>query len=54
MGIEKKETVERVSFLMNELEVKISDRKVVDIARKAAEEAESESLDLEETLMHFL
>ncbi len=40
MGIEKKETVERVSFLMNELEVKISDRKVVDIARKAAEEAE--------------
>jgi uncharacterized protein (UPF0371 family) len=40
MGVEKKETVERVSFLMKELEVKTSDRKVVDIARKAAEEAE--------------
>jgi len=40
MGIEKKETVERVSFLMKELEVKTSDRKVVNIARKTAEEAE--------------
>lgn len=40
MGIEKKATVERVSFLMKELEVKTSDRKVVNIARKAAEEAE--------------
>jgi len=40
MGIEKKGTVERVSFLMKELEVKTSDRKVVNIARKTAEEAE--------------
>ncbi len=40
MGIEKKETVERVTFLMKELEVKTSDRKVVNFARKAAEEAE--------------
>jgi len=40
MGIEKKETVERVSFLMKELEVKTSDREVVNIARKTAEEAE--------------
>jgi uncharacterized protein (UPF0371 family) len=42
MGIERRETVERVSFLMKELDVKTSDRKVVDIARKAAEEAELE------------
>jgi uncharacterized protein (UPF0371 family) len=40
MGIEKKQTVERVSFLMKELEVKTSDRKVVGVARKTAEEAE--------------
>ncbi len=41
MGLEKKETVERVALLMEELEVKITDRRVVDIARKSAEEAES-------------
>ena len=40
IGIEKKETVERVILLMEELGVKISDRKVVEIARKSAEEAE--------------
>lgn len=40
MGIEKKETVERVKLLMEELSVKITDRKVVKIARKSAEEAE--------------
>ncbi len=40
MGIEKKETVERVMLLMEELAVKIIDRKVVKIARMSAEEAE--------------
>ena len=40
IGIEKKETVDRVVLLMEELGVKISDRKVVGIARKSAEEAE--------------
>jgi len=39
-GIEKKETVGRVKALMEELGVKITDRKVVDIARHSAEEAE--------------
>jgi len=41
LGIEKKETVERVMLLMEELGVKVSDRQVVEIARKAAEEAEA-------------
>jgi len=41
MGIEKKETVERVRLLMEELGVKIADRKVVGIARKSALEAEA-------------
>jgi uncharacterized protein (UPF0371 family) len=41
MGIEKKETVDRVALLMEELEVKVTDRLVVEIARKAAEEAEA-------------
>jgi uncharacterized protein (UPF0371 family) len=40
MGIEKKETVERVMLLMKELAVKVTDRKVVEIARMSAEEAE--------------
>ena len=41
MGIEKKETVDRAMLLMEELEVKVTDRLVVEIARKAAEEAEA-------------
>ncbi|MGM0366097.1 MAG: DUF1846 domain-containing protein [Actinomycetota bacterium] len=41
MGIEKKETVERVRLLMEELGVKVSDRKVVGIARESALEAEA-------------
>jgi uncharacterized protein (UPF0371 family) len=41
LGIEKKETVERVVLLMEELGVKITDRQVVEVARRAAEEAEA-------------
>jgi len=41
LGIEKKETVDRVMRLMEELGVKTSDRVVVDVARKSAEEAEA-------------
>lgn len=40
MGIEKKETVERAKLLMEELGVKVNNRKVVAIARKSATEAE--------------
>jgi uncharacterized protein (UPF0371 family) len=40
MGIEKKETVDRVVLLMEELGVKVTDRQVVEVARGAAEEAE--------------
>ncbi len=40
MGIERKETVERVVLLMEELGVKVTDRQVVEVARKSAEEAE--------------
>jgi len=40
LGIEKKETVDRVILLMEELGVKITDRTVVEVARIAAEEAE--------------
>jgi uncharacterized protein (UPF0371 family) len=40
LGIEKKETVDRVALLMEELAVKITDRPVVEEARRAAEEAE--------------
>jgi uncharacterized protein (UPF0371 family) len=40
MGVEKKETVERVMLLMEELGVKVMDRKIVEIARRSAEEAE--------------
>ncbi|MGE5307789.1 MAG: DUF1846 domain-containing protein [Deltaproteobacteria bacterium] len=41
LGIEKKETVDRVVQLMSELGVKVTDRDVVEIARKAGEEAEA-------------
>ncbi len=41
LGVEKKETVDRVVLLMEELGVKITDREVVEIARKSAEEGES-------------
>jgi uncharacterized protein (UPF0371 family) len=41
LGIERKETVERVVMLMEELAVKVSDRPVVEPARKTAEEAEA-------------
>jgi uncharacterized protein (UPF0371 family) len=41
MGIEKKETVGRVVLLMEELGVKIADRQVVEVAKKASEEAEA-------------
>ncbi len=40
LGIEKKETVDRVTLLMEELGVKVTDRLVVEVARKTAEEAE--------------
>ncbi len=41
LGIEKKETVDRVVLLMEELGVKVTDRAVVEVARRAAEEAEA-------------
>ena len=40
LGIEKKETVDRVALLMEEMGVKVTDRAVVEVARKAAEDAE--------------
>jgi uncharacterized protein (UPF0371 family) len=40
LGIEKKEAVDRVAVLMEELGVKVTDRPVVEVARKAADEAE--------------
>lgn len=40
LGIEKKETVDRVMILMDELGLKLTDRKIVSIAQKAAEDAE--------------
>jgi uncharacterized protein (UPF0371 family) len=40
MGIEKKETVDRVGLLMEEMGVKVTDRPVVNDARRAAEDAE--------------
>jgi uncharacterized protein (UPF0371 family) len=40
MGIERKETVDRVTLLMEEMGVKVTDRIVVDLARKTAEDAE--------------
>ncbi len=41
-GLEKKETVERVKLLMDELNVKLEERKVVESARNAALDAEKE------------
>jgi uncharacterized protein (UPF0371 family) len=41
LGIEKKETVDRVVLLMEELGVKVTDRQVVEVARAQAEEAEA-------------
>lgn len=41
MGIEKKATVDRVMVLMEELGVKTTDRQVVEIARRTADEAEA-------------
>ena len=41
LGIEKKETVDRVMLLMEELGVKVTDRAVVEVARKSADEAEA-------------
>ncbi|MFH0763864.1 MAG: DUF1846 domain-containing protein [Candidatus Omnitrophota bacterium] len=40
MGIEKNQTVERVATLMEEMGVKVTDRRVVELARKAADDAE--------------
>ena len=41
LGIEKKETVDRAMALMEELGVKLTDRVVVEVARKTADEAEA-------------
>ncbi len=41
LGIEKKETVDRVMLLMEELGVKVTDRAVLELARKTADEAEA-------------
>jgi len=41
LGIERKETVDRVMLLMKELQVKVTDRPVVEVARQTAEEAEA-------------
>ena len=40
LGIEKREAVDRVAMLMEETGVKVTDRTVVAVARKAAEDAE--------------
>ncbi|MCX5704749.1 MAG: DUF1846 domain-containing protein [Candidatus Omnitrophica bacterium] len=40
LGIEKKETVDRVMMLMEEMGVKPTDRTVLEVARKSADEAE--------------
>lgn len=40
LGIERKETVDKVALLMEEMGVKVTDRGVVEVARKAAEDAE--------------
>lgn len=40
LGIEKKETVDKVVLLMEEMGVKVTDRKVVAAAREAADDAE--------------
>ncbi|MFC1674417.1 DUF1846 domain-containing protein [Candidatus Omnitrophota bacterium] len=43
MGIERKETVDKVLLLMEELSLKVTDRTVVGPARKAAEQAEKKN-----------
>jgi len=43
LGIEKKETMDRVTLLMEELGVKVTDRAVVEAARKTAEDAETKN-----------
>ena len=43
LGIEKKDTVERVTMLMAEMGVKVTDRAVVKHARKTAEESENKN-----------
>ncbi|MBU1038145.1 MAG: DUF1846 domain-containing protein, partial [Candidatus Omnitrophica bacterium] len=43
LGIEKKDTVERVTMLMAEMGVKVTDRAVVEHARKTAEESENKN-----------
>lgn len=43
LGIEKKETVERVTMLMDEMGVKVTDRAVVEHARKTADESENKN-----------
>ncbi|MFA5143045.1 MAG: DUF1846 domain-containing protein [Candidatus Omnitrophota bacterium] len=40
MGIEKRETVDKVALLMEEMGVKITDRRIVEIARKTADDTE--------------
>jgi len=40
MGIERKETVDKVALLMEEMGVRVTDRRVVEAARRAAEDAE--------------
>jgi len=47
LGIEKKETVERATLLMEGMGVKVTDRPVVEIARKAADEAEKQGKGFE-------
>jgi len=42
LGVEKKEVVDRAASLMKELSVNLTDRKVVEIARKTAETVESQ------------
>jgi len=41
LGIEKKETVDKVVLLMEELGVEVTDRAVVEVARRSASEAEA-------------
>lgn len=42
LGVEKKETVDRVALLMEEMQVKLVDRAVVDVARNVAQDAENQ------------
>ena len=47
MGIEKKETVDKIKLLMEELKIKLEDRKVVEPARRAAVESRKDKLSPE-------